>query len=121
MSHPVPLRIVWIVAQPAVEALDEAVLCRLARLDEAQRDAPLVGLLVERSARQLGAVVQHDLLGRLTALHDHAVQDARHAHSGKRRIHFDRERLPREGVDDGEEPELPAPRNASLTKSKAQR
>src|SRR3989304_115382 len=75
-----PVLVQALVAQPAVEALDEGVLHGLARLDEAQRDPLLVGPLVERFARQLGPVVQHDLLRRLAALANHPAEHARHPH-----------------------------------------
>jgi hypothetical protein len=42
--------------EPGVEALGVAVLLGLARVDEVQPDAVLVGPLVESLARQLGAV-----------------------------------------------------------------
>src|SRR5512137_2990385 len=46
-----------LLAQPAVEALDEGVLDRLARLDELQLNAALVGPLIEYAAGKFRPVV----------------------------------------------------------------
>lgn len=49
-----------LVSELAVEALYEAVLLGLPRVDEMQPDAPLVGPLVERPAGQFRTVVEHN-------------------------------------------------------------
>ena len=46
-----------------VEALDERVLIRLAGLDEAQLDRPLLGPIDKGVARQLAAVVEAQRIG----------------------------------------------------------
>ncbi len=52
-----PVLVQALVSEPAVEALDEGVLDRLAGLDEAQSDAPFIGPLVKRPAGQLNPFV----------------------------------------------------------------
>ena len=49
-----------LVPEPAVEALDEAVLHRMPRPNEVQRDAPLRRLVVERLRHEFRPVVAHD-------------------------------------------------------------
>src|SRR5262245_22293463 len=92
-----PARVQALVAELPVEALDEGVLHGLARLDEAQLDASLVGPLVQQPARELRSVVQYQRLGRTPAL-DHPIEDARHACRWDRPTDLDRERLAREVV-----------------------
>src|SRR3989442_5324500 len=87
-----------LVSEPAVEALDEGVLNGLARLDEVQPHAPLVGPLVQHQAGELRSIVQHDLLRRLAALGDQLVEHLRHPRPWKRRVYLDRQRLASEGV-----------------------
>ena len=53
-----PVLIQALVPQLPVEAFDVAVLRRLARLDEVQLDAVLVGPLIQRPADELGAIVE---------------------------------------------------------------
>src|SRR6266516_2653899 len=83
-----------VVSEPAVEALDEGVVNGLARLDEVQPHAPLIGPLVQHQAGELRSIVQHDLLRRLAALGDQLVEHLR---------------LASEGVDDAEEADPAAP------------
>lgn len=66
-----------LIAQPAVDALDEGVLHRLARLDEAQHYPALVGPPVEGVLRQPGAVAE-DNLGRGAALGRQPLQHPHH-------------------------------------------
>ena len=49
-------------AHGAVEALDQSVLCRLTRLDEAQLDQVVLSPLSERMADELRTVVQSQTL-----------------------------------------------------------
>ena len=49
-----------LVAQPAVETLDECVFHGLARPDEIQRDAALIGPFVQRLGHEFGAVIDGD-------------------------------------------------------------
>src|SRR5260221_11413292 len=53
-------------AQPCIEALDVRVLNRLARFDELQLYAMLIGPLVERPAAQLGTVIRLNRQGQST-------------------------------------------------------
>jgi hypothetical protein len=48
------------VAQLAVERLDKAVLRRLSRSDEVERDTASIGPLIQRSRRELRAVIDGD-------------------------------------------------------------
>lgn len=63
----------------AIEALNEGVLHRLPRFDVQQRDVPGVRPVHERLRRQLGAVVQADLVG-TSVEGDELVEHAPHAH-----------------------------------------
>src|SRR5260221_1529835 len=55
-----PMCVEALVTQPAVEALDECVLCRLPWLNEGQRDASPVGPCIEDPSRKLRSVVDDD-------------------------------------------------------------
>jgi len=59
-----PLQILALITERAVEALDVGVLRRFAGLDEIQRDAMRIGLSIQDLPRELGSVVDGDLLGR---------------------------------------------------------
>src|SRR5437899_6914589 len=104
-----PMLVQALVSEPAVEALDEGVLNGLARLDEVQPHAPLLGPLVQHQAGELRSIVQHDLLRRLAALGDQPVEHLRHPRPWKRRVYLDRQRLASDGVDDAEEADAAAP------------
>ena len=65
-----------LVAQPAVEALDEAVLLRFARGDLAPSEAGAIGPFEDGAAGHLGAVVAGDDRG-LAAAGDERVERAR--------------------------------------------
>lgn len=61
-----PVLIEAAIAELAVEALDEGILCRLARLDEGQRDLPLTRPEEHRLAGQFGAVIADNRPGQRT-------------------------------------------------------
>src|SRR5262249_19017923 len=92
------------VAQPADQALDEAVLHRLAGRDVVPGHA--VGLLPgkDRVRGQLGAVVADDLQRPATQL-GNPVELARDAATGERAVDHQGQALPAEIVDDDEDPE----------------
>src|ERR1700676_2024269 len=96
------------ITESAVEAFDERILDGLAWLDEAELHALLVGPLVEHAARELRPVVQLDLL-RCPALHHDPAQDACHPPGWERGVDLDRQTLAGEDVDDGQQPDPPAP------------
>ena len=108
-----PVLVEALVAQAAVEALDEGVLHRLARRDEAQAYAALVGPLVQRPARHLRPVVHDDLLRLGASAGDHPVQHPRHALARDRGVDLDGQRLPRVGVDHGQQLQ-PPPRRGGV-------
>ncbi len=66
LTHPrqgdEPVLIETLIAKPAVEAFDESVLRWLARFDESKLDALVIGPRIENSTRELGPVVDDDLL-----------------------------------------------------------
>ncbi len=62
------------IAHGAVEALDEGVLDRFARLDKGQVDSVLVGPSVEVFAGKLRAIIKHDAR-RAASRGDQPVQD----------------------------------------------
>lgn len=75
-----------LVPELPVEALDEAVLLRLARVDEVQPHTAFVGPLVERPARQLRLVVQDDGIRDGAPLFSQAVKHADHALARERGV-----------------------------------
>ena len=78
-----------LVTKFTVEALDESVLYRLARLDEGERDTVAMSSEIEGLPLELRTVVADDRLGESAFLRE-PVQRSRHPLSGKRVIHFDR-------------------------------
>src|SRR5690606_4758038 len=88
-----------VVAEGAVEALDEAVLHRLARLNEVDLDATGIRPGVERPARELRTVVGHDHVGQ-ASLAPQALEHLDDPHSWQRMRHLDRQAFTRELVDD---------------------
>lgn len=60
--------------QPAVEGLDESVVCRLLRSTEFQADAVEISLLIQTPARELAAAIHADLLWHSTPLSLDAVE-----------------------------------------------
>src|SRR5215217_587965 len=73
-----PMAVETFVAQSSMKALDKRVLHRLARFNEAQLDAPLVGPLIDGLASQLRSVIQHDLIWG-TALDGQPLQHPHHS------------------------------------------
>jgi len=64
------------IPQPTVEAFHESILLRLAGCDVVPLDAPVLGPLQDRHARQLGAVVADDHQ-RLASAGDEPIQFSR--------------------------------------------
>ena len=58
-----PMVIQALIPKPAVEALDEGILRRFARLDQLELHAVLVGPLVQRPACELRSLVSPDRFG----------------------------------------------------------
>src|SRR5258706_7756210 len=78
-----PVQVETLVAKPAVEALDEAVLHRLAGLDEVELHSVLERPLIERSTCELRAVVDHDR-SRQAALGREPIEHSSHSRAGNR-------------------------------------
>src|SRR4029453_16904332 len=102
-----PVLVEALLAALAVEAFDECVLHRLARLDEAQAHAAFPSPLVERLAGEFRAVVHDDLL-RPAIAGSRAVEDAPYVLAGDRQRDFDRSADARAVVYDVQEPDRPA-------------
>jgi hypothetical protein len=96
-----------LVAQTAVEALDERVLLRFARCDVVPFDTAVLRPAQDRRAGQLGAVVGNTG-GRLTAFRNNRIELAPDPQAGQRGIGDQRQALAGEIVDDGENAEAPA-------------
>ena len=95
------------VPHPAVEALDGAVLGRLARRDVMPVDPGLARPRQHRVGRQLGAVVADDH-ARLAPPHNKGGKLARHPLARDRRAHDRRQALARDVVHDVQHAEAPA-------------
>ena len=96
-----------LVAQFAVEALDEAVLDRVSRPAAIGPDASGVGPLVEREAHEFGAVVDDDR-GRRAARGPERLEGRCDPIRPEARIEGERQRLRGEGAHDGQGAEAPA-------------
>ena len=94
------------VAQPAVEALDEDVLHRLARRDVVPLDPGILGEAQDGPADQLCAVVRDDHAG-LPATGDDLAQFAHNPHARQRGVDDQGQAFPREVIDDREHTEAP--------------
>jgi hypothetical protein len=102
-----PVGVQALVAEAAIEALDEGVLRRGAGLDEVQCDAALVGPLVEGVGDELRAVVDHD--GRRQAAGSgELVEESGDALTRDRRVDEDAGRDTIELVEDVERAEAAA-------------
>ena len=95
------------VAQPADQALDQAVLHRLARRDIVPGNAALLLPGEDRMRGQLGAVVADDHQRQAAQLGD-AVELTGDAMAGQRAIGDQRQALPAEVVDHHQNPQAPA-------------
>ena len=93
-----------LVAEPAVEALDERILDRLAWLDVVPGDVSLLAPAQDSGRGQFRAVVADDQR-RLAALVDQPIEFAGHAPPRQRRVGDERQALAREVVDDAQHPE----------------
>ena len=96
-----------LVAEPAIEALDERVLGRFARRYVVPADAALVGPVQHGVGGQLGAVVRDDRR-RLCSAGDDPVELAPDPETGDRGVGNERQAFPRAIVDHGEDPEASA-------------
>ena len=96
-----------LVAQPAVEALDEGILLRLAGRDVVPFDPRLLRPAQDRHAGELGAVVGDDHRGP-AARGDDGIELARDTQPGQRRIGDQRQAFAGEIVDDRQDAEAPA-------------
>src|SRR5262245_14778751 len=99
-----PVLVQTLVAELAVEALDERILYGLAWPNEMKLHPYPVGPRVERLARELGAVVYDDAVGLTSFIHD-SIQNPHDPLSRQRAIHLDRRALATEIIDDGQCPE----------------
>ena len=97
-----------VVAEGAVEALDECVLRRLAGLDVLELDSASIGPRIERSARKLRPVVRDDRC-RQPLLLAKSFEHLDHPGCRNRMRHVDRQALPIELIQDREASE-PSPR-----------
>ena len=97
-----------LVAEPAVEALHEPVLLRLARRDVVPADTGPVAPIQDRARRHLRAVVAHDR-HRLAALRNERIEFASQPTAADRRVHHQRQRLAGVIVDDAQDPQTSAP------------
>lgn len=96
-----------LIAQPAVERLDEGVLDRAPGTDEVESDASSVRPGMEMAPREFGSVVErHD--ARLTALRDDTIEHQRHPRYREMCGCLEGQTLAREDVEHREDPEPPA-------------
>ena len=96
-----------LIAQAPVEALDEAVLHRLARRDVVPFDMALLLPVQDGVRGQLGAVVAHDHRW-IAALDCDAIELPSHAHAGERVVGNEAETFPAEVVDQSQDAEATA-------------
>src|SRR5690606_36119384 len=94
-----PVEVQAVVAEGAVEALDEAVLHRFAGLHEVDLDATGIRPGVERPARELRTVVGNDHVGE-TSLAPQALEHLNDPHSWQRMRNLDRQAFARQLVAD---------------------
>src|SRR5216683_7166288 len=87
-----------LLAQPAVEALDEGVLDRFSRLDELQLNAALVGPLIEYAAGKFRPVVALNHC-RQSAPATQPFQYSLHPLAGEREVDLDGQTLPTPFID----------------------
>lgn len=96
-----PALVQALVAQPAVEALDVAVLHRLAWLDEVEQHAVRMCPLIRCLTRELAAIIADDALWQPAGVRE-PIQHARDAFARERGIDLNRRTLSREVVDNRE-------------------
>ncbi len=99
-----PMGVEALVAETAVEGLDERVVGRLARPREIQCDLLLVGPAIHRQRREFRPVVRLDT-GWKATLRPKTLRDANRILRSNLRRDFDRQTLLGEVVDDGERSE----------------
>src|SRR5271169_2951381 len=98
-----PVLVQTLIPELPVKALHESVLHGFSGLDEPQLDAAAIGPLVEHAAPELGTVVEDERSGQSPPLH-HSFQYPHHAGSRDRAADLNRDRLPREIIDDVQRP-----------------
>lgn len=76
-----PVDVESLIAEAAIEALDEGGLDRLAGLDEWPLDPVLVGPVIEDAAGQFGSVIEHDRVPQLP-FGTQVIEDADHTSTG---------------------------------------
>ena len=93
-----------LIAQATIEALDEGVLGGLAGRDIVPLDLGVLDPFEDRVTGQFGAIVRDNHLW-FSSTHDQLGQLADNAQSGQRDIDHNRQRLPREVIDDAQRPD----------------
>ena len=96
-----------LVTQSAIEALDEAILGRLAGCDVVPFHAPFFLPGQDSACGELGAVVADHHAGCASHL-QHLIQFTGHPDAGERGVHDQRHAFPAEVVHHGQHPELAA-------------
>jgi hypothetical protein len=96
-----------LVAQTAIEALDEAILHRFARSDVVPLDAAILLPGEDRVRGELGAVVTDDHAG-IAPLFGDPIKFAGDTKTGERGVHHQTEAFPGEVIDQREDAEAPA-------------
>src|SRR5207245_10695135 len=94
-----PVLVQAFVTEAPVETLHVAILHRPSGLNRVPLQALLVSPLIDRTAHELGPVVAANLPWPSTSLL-HFFQDAHYSHSPQRRVHLDRQALPRVVIHD---------------------
>jgi hypothetical protein len=102
-----PVLVQALVPESAIETLDEGVLHRLPRPDEAQRYSPAVCPRIERSTLKLGPGVDDDPLGKPTR-HRQPLEHRHHTLTAQTHLHCDHRALARAGVDERHGAERPS-------------
>lgn len=102
-----PVQIQALLAETPVEALDQCVIRRRRRLAETQRNLVEVRPQVSRSACELRAVIDPEA-PRTPALDGQFLQDLDDLVPGEPSVDTDRQALPGEHVQDGQQPDLAA-------------
>ena len=88
-----PMLVQALLSVAAIETLDVGVLRWLARVDEIQLDAVIIGPSIQRSPAQFRAIIDDQDIG-VSSLTGHAFQHLDHPFSRQREIYLDRRALP---------------------------